>query len=65
MNSNDIAVRLFGWLAIVILIGVVKLRPPRRIPTILGYVLVVVTSLMLGRYIGIAETMMRIPYLHF
>jgi hypothetical protein len=65
MNSNDIAIKFFGWLAIVILIGVIKLRPPRRVPTIVGYVLVVVSALMLGRYIGIAETMMRIPYLHF
>lgn len=65
MNTSDIGLKLLVWLLIVVLIGLFRLRKPRHVPTILTYLVVVVSALMLGRYIGIAEIMMQIRFLHF
>lgn len=50
---------------VVLLLAVSTLMGRRTIITPFRYLAIVVSALMLGRYIGIAETMMQIRFLHF
>lgn len=55
MSIEELRMKLAVWALIVIVIAFAKLSRPRRLPTLMGYALVVLSAAALGRYLGLAE----------
>lgn len=59
MTEKEIVIKVLVWLLVAICIGYARLGGIRKVPTAFSYAAVVLSALMLGRYLGIAETIVH------